>query len=403
MADSLDRRSEVESSGWHWGDGVQYEKIHSVPQLAAELRGGAGIAGLETVDPSTSGFAARAAELFHRDGFVCCRGALEPGHLEALRLRCDRAMHEIVGADTFGGAKGAHRYMFGGSSLTGSCMHFPEWAQLAALPAVDAILQEIWGSADFTCHGGGGDFCLPGCEYQPLHSDSSIASKSEYDQEGNMMDILLLDAEEKPGHTYKKDAGFWDPSGRLTLRDIPPPQIIVDFNTTAWGPLDGAIRFVPGTQNSRESIPSLRDEPRWMRMSTVSPIPAGCAIIRDIRTWHGGTPVLSATPRAMPSCNYFAPYFGSSDEIRTSMPRAVFSSLCPRGQQLCRHLPPASAEEEAGLSFKWKEGGSRVTRHRMTLEKLQRARATIGGSMTGFWPPPGAEEQQGQPGGRPRL
>ena len=43
-------------------------------------------------------------------------------------------------AGKFGGAKGAWRYMFGGSSITGSCMHTPSYAKLSALPAVDAAM-----------------------------------------------------------------------------------------------------------------------------------------------------------------------------------------------------------------------------------------------------------------------
>ena len=50
--------------------------------------------------------------------------------------------------------------------------------------------------------GGGGDFCLPGSEYQPLHSDSGDASKQELDQDGNIVDILPLDAEERPVRTH---------------------------------------------------------------------------------------------------------------------------------------------------------------------------------------------------------
>jgi len=187
--------------------------------------------------------------------------ALTPEHLAALKTRCDGAMNEVVAQDEVGGAKGAWRYMFGGSSLTGSCMHFPEYAQLAALPTVDPVLTEIWGSPDYICYGGGGDFCLPGSEYQPLHSDSGDASKQELDAEGNIVDILPMDATERAGFTYKKGGGFHDPAGRVSVRDLPCSQLIVDFNTTAWGPLDGAIRFVPGTQNSKLPIPSLADEP----------------------------------------------------------------------------------------------------------------------------------------------
>ena len=39
----------------------------------------------------------------------------------------------------------------------------------------------VSGTARFYCHAGGGDFCLPGAEYQPLHSDMQIKpSKTEY-------------------------------------------------------------------------------------------------------------------------------------------------------------------------------------------------------------------------------
>ena len=40
-----------------------------------------------------------------------------------------------------------------------------------------------------------------------------------------------------------------------------------------------------------EDVPSLENEPRWMKLAVTAPAPAGCAMIRDVRTWHGGTPV----------------------------------------------------------------------------------------------------------------
>ena len=194
-----------------------------------------------------------------------------------------------------------------------------------------------------------------------------------------------MDAPEREGFTYTKGGGYHDPSGRLSIRDLPCSQLIVDYNTTAWGPLDGAIRFVPGTQNSKLPIPSLADEPLWMRMSTVCPIPAGCAILRDIRCWHGGTPCVGDTPRAMPSCNFHAPWFsvGQGSHI---MPREVYAQLSERGQDLTRHIV---ADEGEVLTLGWKKGGSRVTNHMLSLERIQELRAgRPGGSMTGFWPPP---------------
>ena len=152
MTSSLDRRSMIAESGWHWGDGVQHEIITDLPALQQELLEHSGIKGLEVVDPAEPGYVTKAAKLFHRDGFCCIKDVLAPDHLTALRKRCEDAMHSIVAQDEFGGAKGAWRYMFGGSSLTGSCMHFPEYAQLSSLPAVDAVLTEIWGTPDFVCY-----------------------------------------------------------------------------------------------------------------------------------------------------------------------------------------------------------------------------------------------------------
>lgn len=161
---ALDRRASIHDSKWHWGDGIQHTVIRDLAALQSELIEESGIKGLEVVDPTEPGYAVRAAKLFHRDGFVCVRDALTPEHLASLKKRCDDAMVAVVEQDDFGGAKGAWRYMFGGSSLTNSCMHFPEYAQLAALRAVDPVLTKIWGSPDFICYGGGGDFCLPGSE-----------------------------------------------------------------------------------------------------------------------------------------------------------------------------------------------------------------------------------------------
>ena len=173
---ALDKRATIHDSGWHWGDGVQHEKIGDIDALAAVLERDAGIEGLQLIDPAEEGFAERAAALFHRDGFVCIRDVMSAEHLAELRQFCEQAMTEVVGADEFGGAKGAWRYMFGGSSITGSCMHTPSYAKLSALPAVDAAMTAIFESPNYICYGGGGDFCLPGSEYQPLHSVSTAAS-----------------------------------------------------------------------------------------------------------------------------------------------------------------------------------------------------------------------------------
>jgi len=56
-------------------------------------------------------------------------------------------------------------------------------------------------------------------------------------------------------------------------------------------------------------MPTLAEEPEWMRLSTVCPAPAGAVQIRDVRAWHGGTPNLSDHMRAIPNVEFYAPWF----------------------------------------------------------------------------------------------
>ena len=70
--------------------------------------------------------------------------------------------------------------------------------------------------------------------------------------------------------------------------------------------------------------------------------------------------------------------------MRKLMPRAVYNTLNARGQQLCASIVAAEGEQ---LDLGFKPGGSRVVRHKLTLERIQRARSQGFGSGTGFWPP----------------
>jgi hypothetical protein len=394
MGSSLDRRNSAQhgSSGWHgpdgtWGDGIQHHVIRDMAAVAEDMRRNNGIPGMQLIDPADSGFAKAAAALLRRDGFVCVRDVMSPELRGALLARAERAMEEIVALDKFGGAKGAHRYMFGGSSETGECMHMEEWARLSELPAVDAVLTSFFGSAAYTCHGGGGDFVLPGSEYQPLHSDLGDAVKIELDMGGTVTDRMGLGGPERAGRRYTRGAAFHDPTGRLTVRDLPAPQLVAGFTLQDWGHCDGPTRYIAGTQHSNAEMPSLANEPAWMKHATVSPLPAGSAVIRDVRVWHGGCPAVGDKPRPMPDCHYFAPWYSTG--FKHTMPREVYARLGPRGQQLCRHIVVDQGEE---LDLGWLPMGSRVTNSGLSLEQIQYFRANPskpggGGSMTGIWPP----------------
>ena len=81
-----------------------------------------------------------------------------------------------------------------------------------------------------------------------------------------------------------------DPTGRVSTRELPVPAVTINFPMVDLTPENGPTRQIPGTQNSRNPIPNLADEPEWMKLSTVCPAPAGSGIFRDLRAWHGGTP-----------------------------------------------------------------------------------------------------------------
>ena len=67
--------------------------------------------------------------------------------------------------------------------------------------------------------------------------------------------------------------------------------------------------------------------------------------------------VVAPATRAMPSCNFHAPWFqtGAAPHI---MPREVYEELSPRGQSLCRYI---ATDPEETLTLGWKQGGESVS------------------------------------------
>lgn len=279
-----------------------------------------GIRGLEVLDPDEVD---RAARIFHRDGFVVVRNALSPEQLAFLRDGCDRVIHEVVSMDrNRQGNRGSHRYSFGSASRTGQLLHYPEWAMLVDLPTLTPILSAIFGAPTYMCHGGAGDMCLPGAvEYQRLHSD--MGDRIEHD--GN--------------HLWS----FRDHRGQLTYRDLPVPSVTCNFLMVDFTPINGPIRQIPGTQHSHEPVPTLAEEPEWMKLSTVCPAPAGSVVIRDIRAWHGGTPNLSDHVRAIPNVEFWAPWY--REQTRKCMPRKIYDGLSDHGKRVCQYLVADPGEE----------------------------------------------------------
>jgi len=287
-----------------------------------------GIAELEILEPTEI---ERAVKLFHRDGFVVVRDALDQEQVEFLRNGVVEVADEIVAADTGQtGNRGSHRYSFGGSSVTRSMLHRPEWQMLIDVPTVTTIVTAIFGSSDYMVRSGSGDFCLPGAtEYQPLHAD--------------MRDYL--DAESTPF------SSFHDPRGHLSTRDLPCPYVAVNFLPADQTPLNGPTRQIPGSQNSRQPYPTLQEEPEWMRLSTVCPVPAGAVQIRDVRAWHGGTPNLSDELRAIPNMEFYAPWF--REPLTPGISYHDRQQLSEHAQRLTRfHVMDSSEELPSGYEVK---------------------------------------------------
>lgn len=280
-----------------------------VVALREQLRESNGIPDLELVDPTN---VERAAELFHRDGFVAVRDALTGKRLEALQASTSRVVDEILAADpdgSIGGGAGGlpHRYSFGSTSGSRHRLHEPAWVDVIDMDTTTPILSAIFGSPNYIVGGGGGDLALPGAiEYQGLHADNVWAEP-------------------------------YDPVGETTTRDMPVPVVTINFAMVDLTWENGPIRQIPGSQRSTDRIPTLTDEPLAMKHSTVCPAPAGTAVFRDNRAWHGGTPNLSDHVRAFPNIEYYAPWF-RSEGINRCMPFDQWQRLSEHGKRMCRYV-----------------------------------------------------------------
>jgi ectoine hydroxylase-related dioxygenase (phytanoyl-CoA dioxygenase family) len=241
--------------------------------------------------------------------------ALDSAQVEFLAKGCQEVADEILDLDTDRrGNRGSHRYSFGGSSLTRSQLHRPEWRMLLENALVNEVVTAIFQSPDFVLRAASGDFCLPGAiGYQPLHSD-------------------IRDWKDNATTPF---SAFHDPRGQLTIRDLPCPYVCANFLPQEVTRLNGPTRQIPGTQNSRHPIPTLEQEPEWMRLSTVCPAPAGAVMIRDVRAWHGGTPNLSDAMRAIPNLEFYAPWF--REPIVPGISYEDYRTLSEPAQKRVRH------------------------------------------------------------------
>ncbi|MDG1784722.1 MAG: hypothetical protein P8H61_02285, partial [Ilumatobacter sp.] len=142
--------------GWHGND----RDAPEIVQQREYLKANNGLRSVEIVDPSE---VERAVKIFRRDGFVLVGDALNADQTEFLRNGVIEVVDDIVAHDSDrDGNRGSHRYSFGGSSVTRSMLHRPEWQMLVDLPTVTPIVTAIFESSDYLLRSASGDFCLPG-------------------------------------------------------------------------------------------------------------------------------------------------------------------------------------------------------------------------------------------------
>ena len=324
---------ELNSLGWRGAARDSPAATSLRAHLAAHNGGISNCAELFAVRPGEVNVG-RAAEIFHKYGFVVVQDALTQERLQKLRHGVETVVPEILAQDPgHKGNRGTHRYSFGQASRTGSLAHREEWVQLIDLDTVAPILQRILGPG-YKCRSVGGDFVLPGClEYQELHRD--------------------VDANER--------LRFAGEAGTKAILDAPCSVVAVNFVPQDFTALNGPLRHIPAdskgnpTQTSREKIPNLSKEPDSMKLSTLLPCAAGSAIIRDLRAWHGGTPNVSEALRAIPNVEYYSESLRPGKWIK-SMPKDVFDTLEPEAQRLCAHI--VAPRESLDLGWRRLSGSS---------------------------------------------
>jgi len=313
-----------------------------VQRLRAHLREKNGLAGLEICGTEE---VERAVRLFRRDGFVVVRDVLDAARLQRLREGTSRVLAQLLAEPGPGGRRAfsesgklAHRYGFGTCSNTRHMAHDATWVELMDLPTTTPILTKIFGSPDYQVLGCGGELSLPGAiEYQHLHRDSPDNPGAL--DEKRVEQAKLLGLKPKPKLSTNK-----------LMHEFTPPYVCIHFLTSDLTWENGPIRQIPGTHAIQQEPPSPEDEPEWMKLSTLVGAPAGGAIIRDGRAWHGATPNVSREVRSMPNVEYSPPWNKGWRE--RFMPHELWETLSPHGRHICRYIKA----EPGG----WPEGAGRV-------------------------------------------
>ena len=321
-------------------------RVYADPEVAvlrARLKAHNGLPGIEILEPEE---VARASRIFFRDGFVVVRDLLSQAQLSRMREASARVLRQILQIPGEGGRKYVtesgrlpHRYSYGTASASRQLLHDPDWAAMIDLSTTTPILQAIFGGEDYNVIGAGGDLCLPGAmEYQALHAD--------FKPDWSLSPGRVACAR-RVGLPAQVENAELDSQGRQWVFEHTPPWVTINFLMSDMTWENGPTRQIPGTQALAQKPPSQAEEPAWMRYSTVVGAPAGAAVIRDNRAWHGATPNLSREIRAMPNVEYGAPWLDVTPFAGT-LPHAVWETLSPYARKISEAIKTAPGVWPAG-------------------------------------------------------
>ena len=255
----------------------------------------------------------RAIEVFSSSGFVLVSGVLKLHQSSAVLHDCKLAERKIVGPKRAGN-RGPGRYSFGKASNTRGMLHLESFSKHlldSACGKLLPLLDKILGPG-FCCVGCGGDFVVGGTRKdQDLHPDIQVAKEHDV--------------------------------------HLPVPLLSVNFTIMPLTEVNGPMRIIPGAWRRDVKVPSpLPDE--WLR-SRLCPVPAGTAIVRDVRVLHGGTANLSADTRFLPSVEFACAAFraagrGTCFPPPRCLPKELYDQLkCTGIRAACTELVAEDGDE----------------------------------------------------------
>jgi len=248
------------------------------------------------------------AKIFREHGFVLVEHILEQELVSRVLQDCRHLEAHVVKNKM--GVRGPGRHSFG--AAFGSTLHRPAWARdllgqgcQKLLPILEHI---FWYGNPRGCqvYTGGGDFVVGNTKrLQELHSDMGVNKK------------------------FAKWARA-------------PPFLCINFVVQDLNEENGAMRIVPGTQDMTDiGYPETTEH----QNSRLCPVLAGSALIRDVRTHHGGTPNFTTKTRFLPSIELvsmeFQEWQGHRQDIfpaPKTLPRRFYDELPPSLQKLCGEI-----------------------------------------------------------------